>query len=177
MPSQGLPGLYVQCIKVCMTAQSCCPQASGTSQQQSHHSQSCRTVSVYRLLCRTVQGEVWPCCACRQTPWSVTHRFSLFHVTGPRYDKMYLLHCVHLLSSPWLPAWKRHPWWCWEEDTVFPLPGPPQSPAEQEPVSKQRKSRYYQRAQQIEKDAYRLWTVCVNVYLCCSEEYFLSNVR
>lgn len=138
----AFPGLYIQCIKVCMTAHSCCPQASGTSQQQSHHSHSCRTASVYRLLCRTVQGEVWPCCACRQTPWSVTHRFSLFHITAPRYDKMYLLHCVHLLSSPWLPVWKRHPWWCWEEDTVFPLLGAPQSPAEQEPVSKQRKSRY-----------------------------------
>lgn len=86
--------LYVQCIKVCMTAQSYCPQASGTSQQQSHHSQCCRTVSAYGLLCRTVQGELWPCCAHTQTPWSVTHSVSSFHINAPRRDKIHLLQCV-----------------------------------------------------------------------------------
>lgn len=99
LPPQGSFCLTVQCIKVCMTAQSYCPLASGMSSQQSHHSQCYKWASARMPLCRTALGEVWPCCARRHTPWSVTHRKWKLRLDSDRHSEVHLLYVVCILSS------------------------------------------------------------------------------
>lgn len=133
--------LKFKCFKVCTTARSRCPPASGTSPPRTRRSRCCRWASARTPPYRTAQGEAWLGCACRRTPWSGRHRGGgggERSVWGRFYGRLFTRCCACGAdpTSPGRPVWTRPPRWSWGKDTASPHPGPSLSPAEQEPVAK-----------------------------------------